>query len=111
MNFTTKSVKTKTFSEYLQSCRTHLGLSVADVGKFAKIQPKYLAALEEGRFADLPSQVYVKGFLKSLAVVYRLAEAKLINQVLPEYQMAETGGITLSPVKPPFSLPPLFFFS
>lgn len=105
MNFTTKSVKTKTFSEYLQSCRTHLGLSVADVGKFAKIQPKYLAALEEGRFADLPSQVYVKGFLKSLAVVYRLDEHKLMNQFLEEYNVAETVEITLAPEKPQFSFP------
>src|SRR3989338_3087182 len=105
MNFTTKSVKTKTFSEFLQACRTHLGLSVADVGKFAKIQPKYLAALEEGRFADLPSQVYVKGFLKSLAQVYRVDEYKLWQQFLEEYNVAETVEINLAPVPQQFSFP------
>lgn len=88
MSFTIKKVNTQTLGEGLVNCRNRLGLSLADVAKAAQVQPKYLLALEEGRFSDLPATVYIKGFLKSLAKLYHLEEGRLLAQFLTEYEIA-----------------------
>lgn len=89
MSFTTKSVQTQTLGEYLVSCRHHSVLSLAEVGRRARIQPKFILALEEGRYHDLPASVYVKGFLRSLGGVYRISSQELIEQFSAERAIVE----------------------
>lgn len=50
----------------LRKARESLGLSIEDVHNATKIRVAYLVAMEEGRFSELPGEVYVRGFLKSV---------------------------------------------
>ena len=111
MSFITKRVKTQTLGEFLQFRRNRLGLSIAEIAKLTKIQPKYVVALEAGRLQDLPAPVYVKGFLKIFAEVYRtdsdwmlqefLAEASIQGNLAEEKPLrkesTEMPGFILSP--------------
>ncbi len=51
----------------LRILREEQGHSLPEVGRALKISPRYLTALEEGAFADLPGPAYVLGFLRSYA--------------------------------------------
>src|SRR6185295_14603901 len=45
-----------------------------------QIKPSYLEDLEAGNYMELPAEVYVRGFLKSLSQLYRIKEEVLIDQ-------------------------------
>ena len=51
----------------LREARTRRQIGVAQVEQATKIRGKYLRALEEEQFDVLPSQTYVKGFLRTYA--------------------------------------------
>lgn len=65
--FVKKSVETLTLGEKLKKIRSERRIGLTDISRFTKIQLKYLEDIEEGRYEKLPSDVYVKGFLKSYA--------------------------------------------
>jgi hypothetical protein len=52
----------------LREARTRRGLSAADVHKAIRIRERYLTALEEERWEQLPGDAYTKGFLRTYAV-------------------------------------------
>ncbi len=110
MSFTTKKVKTQTLGEYLQMCRKRCGLPLAEICNLAQVNPKYLVALEEERFTDLPAQVYVRGFLRSLAKVYRVPEFELLQQFGSEFELFNRlQDLELVVLKPKFTLPRFIF--
>ncbi|MDP3993886.1 MAG: DUF4115 domain-containing protein [bacterium] len=94
MSFITKKVKTQTLGEFLQSRRNRLGLGVAEIARLTKIQPKYLAALEAGHWQALPAPVYVKGFLKTLADVYRADPDWMLREFLAEASIQDNLAAT-----------------
>ncbi|HEY7729908.1 MAG TPA: RodZ domain-containing protein [Gaiellaceae bacterium] len=51
----------------LREARARQGLDVNELELRTKIRAKYLRALEEERFEQLPGQTYVKGFLRTYA--------------------------------------------
>jgi cytoskeletal protein RodZ len=51
----------------LRRARSDRGLSLADLEARTKIRAKYLAALEDERFEDLPPLPFARGFLHALA--------------------------------------------
>jgi transcriptional regulator with XRE-family HTH domain len=51
----------------LREARTRQGLELEDLEERTKIRRKYLRALEEEQFSQLPGHSYVKGFLRSYA--------------------------------------------
>lgn len=51
----------------LREARNRRGLSAADVHKAIRIRERYLTALEEERWAQLPGDAYTKGFLRTYA--------------------------------------------
>ena len=53
--------------EELRGARERLGWSLADVAANLRIRHPYLAALEEGRVADLPGTTYAVGFVRAYA--------------------------------------------
>lgn len=72
--FIKKSVGTLTLGEKLKKLRSERRISLSDISRVTKIQVKYLESLEEGRYDDLPADVYIKGFLKSYADFFGLDE-------------------------------------
>ncbi len=51
----------------LREAREAKGLSLAEVHERTRISSRYLEAIEEGNFAVLPGDVYIKGFLQNYA--------------------------------------------
>ncbi len=51
----------------LKAARVRDGLDLPEVAGKLRIRRAYLAAIEEGRFDDLPGQVYAAGFVRSYA--------------------------------------------
>ncbi len=78
--FKTKSVKIDTLGEYLASVRKQKELDIKTVAELNQIKPSYIEHLETGDYSHMPPDVYVRGFLKSLAKFYRIKESILIDQ-------------------------------
>jgi len=83
--FKTKSVKIQTLGEYLFQVRSQLNLDVKTVSILTQIKPQYLEQLEAGNWNSLPADVYIRGFLKSLAQLYHVQEQVLIDQYDKEH--------------------------
>lgn len=109
MNFKTKKVKAKTLGEYLRQCREYSGIALPEISKFSQVQKKFILALEEGRYQDLPDSVYVKGFLKSLSLIYHIPLATLLNQYLGEQEIAKNIEKSESDAETSFSTPKFIF--
>lgn len=56
----------------LREMRTQRGLSTEDVARITKIPAKFLRSIESDDFKQLPARVYIQGFIKNLAVLYRV---------------------------------------
>jgi len=56
----------------LKGLRTKRGLSIEDVSRITKIPSKFIAAIEAEEISKLPTRVYIQGFVKNLASLYRL---------------------------------------
>lgn len=78
--FKKKTVKIDTLGEYLASVRNQLKYDVKTVSEMTQIKTSYLISLESGDYEKLPADVYVSGFLKSLARLYRIKEKILTDQ-------------------------------
>ncbi len=83
----------------LRERRELLGLSLGDVQQHTHIAERYLEALEDGRFRDLPSPVQGRGMLHNYARFLNLdADALLLR-------FAEGLQAQLRPPKPPSDRP------
>lgn len=51
----------------LKQARINANLSIEEVSKKLNIRKHYIAALEENRLSEIPSPVYVKGYMKMYA--------------------------------------------
>jgi cytoskeleton protein RodZ len=51
----------------LRRARERQGLTLAEAERATRISPRYLRALEEERFADLPGDAYARSFLREYA--------------------------------------------
>lgn len=60
--------------------REHMELSMADVEHFTNLKRMYLAAIEEGRFQDLPSTVQGRGMLNNYAQFLGMEESAVIDR-------------------------------
>ncbi len=59
----------------LRAARLRLGLALPDVVAKLRIRLRFLQAIEEGRVADLPGQVYAVGFVRGYAALLGLDAA------------------------------------
>ena len=56
-----------TAGERLRSAREARGMTLDDVSARTRVPPRHLQAIEEGRYADLPSPTYAVGFARAHA--------------------------------------------
>lgn len=78
--FKAKKIKSETLGEYLKDMRTILKLTLAQVHRLTQIPEKFLKNLEDGQYEKLPDDVYVRGFLQSLAAVYKVPGKSILEQ-------------------------------
>ncbi|TMQ02527.1 MAG: hypothetical protein E6J91_51520, partial [Deltaproteobacteria bacterium] len=65
---------------WLRAGRSHRGMSLDDVAKVTKIQPRILERLEAGKPDGLPAEVFVRGFVRSFARCVGLDEGEALRR-------------------------------
>lgn len=70
--FVTKSIGGQTLPEKLKALRERRDISLEKLARTLNIKKSYLEALEEGQYYKLPAEVYVRGYLKSLAEYFNV---------------------------------------
>jgi cytoskeleton protein RodZ len=68
----------------LAAAREANGLSVAEVAEQMRISPRQVAAIESGRYAELPGAVFVRGFIRNYARLLKLDPVPLLHALEPE---------------------------
>lgn len=63
----------------LRSARIEKGYTLDDLQQITKIQKRYLLALEQGKFDELPGDFYVRGFIKQYATTVGLDGEEIVN--------------------------------
>jgi cytoskeletal protein RodZ len=100
--------------ERLLAARERKGVDLFRAERETKIRMKYLAALEQGDYAELPGAVYTKGFLRNYALYLGLDPEDVTRQwkrergdlsipaepvlAVPKPLAAPRQGLTFSPV-------------
>lgn len=64
----------------LREARTRRGLALAEVERETHIRSRYLTALEEDRFDNLPGPAYAKGFLRTYAEFLDLEGQRFVDE-------------------------------
>ncbi|HEX5063067.1 MAG TPA: helix-turn-helix domain-containing protein [Kofleriaceae bacterium] len=65
---------------WLRAGRDRRKLTIDDVAKITKIQPRILEKLESGQLEGLPAEVFVKGFVRSFAKCVGLDETEALDK-------------------------------
>jgi len=68
----------------LRAARLQAGFDLVDVAGALHIQARYLEAIEDGRFEDLPGPAYAIGFVRAYAEFLRLDGKQIIRQFKDE---------------------------
>lgn len=90
------------FGDRLKREREMRGVSLDEVSTATRIAPKYLEALENDQWDQLPGGVFNRGFIKSISRYLGLDE----DSLMAEYDMATQGQ--KQQTAPPPTLPPQF---
>lgn len=91
----------------LRAAREAQGMSVADVASHTRIVQRYVAAVERGDYADLPSRTYAVGFAKAYARAVGVdeveigrdtrAEVAAMGEPRPQFQLEEIADPARAP--------------
>ncbi len=79
--------------EQLRTRREELGISLEDVSAEIRIRPKYLQALEESRFSELPGRVATKGFLRNYARYLGLDPEEVLESYRQEFPEESAASV------------------
>lgn len=109
--FKTKTIQHICLGAQLKAIRERRAWSLADVSQATRIQTRYLASLEAGRYSELP-QGFVQRYLRQYARVLRVNEEKVLAWFRVETLDLQSGGTSVdrpAPArwKPPVIIPAL----
>lgn len=74
----------------LRACRLRVGASLSEASEALCIREAYLAAIEEGRFQDLPGSTYASGFVRAYAEYLGVHGEEMVRRFKDE--VAGMGG-------------------
>lgn len=89
---------------WLRTGRTERGLSLQDVARVTKIQPRILERLEGGKLEGLPAEVFVRGFIRSYAKCCALDQTEALaryNAASLAQAVATAAGTTPTALSAP----------
>jgi flagellar biosynthesis protein FlhG len=72
--------------EFLRKLRQTRGIELGDIAQRTKISERYLRAIEDERFADMPAAVYVRGYVMEYARALRLDPQRIVEAYLARYR-------------------------
>ncbi len=81
----------------LRAARLEKGLEIADVAGLTHVRREYLSALEDGRYQDLPEDVYTRNFVRLFAQTVGLSPDQAISAYQAERKRA--GGLSTLEMK------------
>jgi cytoskeletal protein RodZ len=81
---------------WLRAGRARRGMSLDDVARVTKIQPRILERLETGQLDGLPAEVFVRGFVRSFARCVGLNEVEALRRYAA-CGIAAAGSSDLTP--------------
>ncbi|NNG05642.1 MAG: helix-turn-helix domain-containing protein, partial [Inquilinus sp.] len=84
----------------LREAREAAGYSIADVAQLLRIQRQYLAAIEEGRYSDLPGSVYAIGFVRTYSDFLNLDADEVVRRFKDEAEDLSRPTDYVFPVTP-----------
>jgi cytoskeleton protein RodZ len=76
------------FGSQLRTERESRGIGLDSISNTTKISSRYLLALEEERFEQLPGGVFNKGIVRSYARFVGLDEEEWVNRYMAAYQQS-----------------------
>ena len=85
--------------EILAKERAARGLSIDEVSKVTKIQPKFIKALEAEDFKPFSAPIYIKGFLRTYAQYLGFEPEKILTAYKESWARAELARKNLLPKK------------
>src|SRR5699024_9511689 len=65
--------------QLLKEEREGQGLSLDDIQEMTKIQKRYLQAIEDNNFSNLPGRFYARAFIKEYAIVLNMDHTILLS--------------------------------
>lgn len=80
----------------LREARTAKGLELGDIAEITHVRKEYLKALEEGRYSDLPEDIYSRNFLRLYAQALGLEDSKLLDH----YGRERRSALGITPNEP-----------
>jgi cytoskeletal protein RodZ len=90
----------------LRKARTEQGIELSDVERATKIRVKFLLAMEQDQWQDLPAPAYARGFLASHARFLGLDEQALVERYKQTIEGGGGTGQIPATVIRPGTLPP-----
>jgi DnaJ-class molecular chaperone len=84
----------------LRRARLRRGIELDEVSRITKINTVYLSCLEEGRFAELPARVYVRGFVAAYASCIGLDPVRVASSYMKGYEAARPAQHRIRSFKP-----------
>jgi flagellar biosynthesis protein FlhG len=84
----------------LRKARESRGLELGDISQRTKISERYLRAIEEERFDDMPAIVYVRGYVMEYARAIRVDAQRVAESYLARYR-AKATKTAPAPSSPP----------
>ncbi|KRK99403.1 Xre-like DNA-binding protein [Secundilactobacillus odoratitofui DSM 19909 = JCM 15043] len=84
------SENSKSIGETLRDARIAKGYTLDDLQQTTKIQKRYLIAIEDGQFSDLPGDFYVRAFIKQYAETVGLDGNELLDQFSDQLPSTKT---------------------
>ena len=92
--------------ETLQLARERKGVDLYRAERDTKIRLRYLAALEDSAYDDLPAPVYTKGFLRNYAIYLGLDPDDLLERWRDEMETRRSAErIAVAPPPQPIAAP------
>ena len=108
VKFTKKTLPQKEgLGEKLAKKRISLGLDPKDIEKAIRIRAKHIEAIENGRYSNLPPDVYVRGFVRNYANYLKLDANKVMKLyerergLIENVKKAKAGAPIVKPLETP----------
>lgn len=83
--------------DVLREARVAKGLELNDIAEITHVRKEHLQALEEGRYGDLPEDIYARNFLRLYAQAVGLDDTKLLERFARERRAFSALGISTVP--------------
>ena len=91
--------------ELLQTARERKGVDLVRAERDTKIRARHLAALESGELADLPAQVYARGFLRNYSTYLGLDAEEMLARWRREIDQPSKVVPRIKPPPQPITTP------